>query len=215
MSNLPDPTCGDCIAFSVETKDEKGVSYGKCRFRPEMKRIAESYPYCSSFKVRQDRAMSVAKAAPIRAKGQGRARQTAPIDAFHQKIATLKNPICGDTEGEISMDRDGLKEVLRELLQEETLYGYPQLGQKWHGGKLVMHPRNDELQGKELPLETFFNKIVMIRDRLRVLEAKINGHKTLENTEKVELQGYISKVYGTLTTFNALFAEKDDCFSSK
>jgi len=66
-----------------------------------------------------------------------------------------------------------------------------------------------------VPLETFFHKIVMLRDRLRVLEAKINTHDKLSEQDKIELHGYISKCYGTLTTFNVLFAHKGDQFSSK
>lgn len=113
------------------------------------------------------------------------------------------------------MDRNGLKQVLRELLEEETLYGYPELGGRWEGGTIVLRPADDENQPKEIPLDTFFRKIVMLRDRLRVLEAKINGSSKLEAQEKVELQGYISKCYGTLTTFNVLFRDRDDHFRSK
>lgn len=113
------------------------------------------------------------------------------------------------------MDRDGLKQVLRELLEEETLFGYPELGKRWEGGTIVLRPADAGLQPKEVPLETFFHKIVMLRDRLRVLEAKINAHPDLPQTDKIELEGYISRCYGTLTTFNALFADKADHFSSK
>lgn len=113
------------------------------------------------------------------------------------------------------MDRDGLKQVLRELLTEETLFGYPELARRWDGGTLVLKPADTTVQSKEVPLEQLFHKIVMIRDRLRVLEAKLNGHEKLSETDKVELQGYISRCYGTLTTFNVLFADKDDHFSSK
>jgi hypothetical protein len=113
------------------------------------------------------------------------------------------------------MDREGLKQVLRELLEEETLYGYPEMGARWRDGTLVMKPGTDDNQPKEIPLEAFFHKIVMVRDRLRVLESKINSHNKLEEAEKVDLQGYISKCYGTLTTFNILFQDKEDQFNSK
>ena len=113
------------------------------------------------------------------------------------------------------MDRDGLKQVLRELLEEETLYGYPEIGARWSEGTLVLKPADPDLQPKEIPLESFFHKIVMLRDRLRVLEAKINSQKTLAEAEKVELQGYITKCYGTLTTFNVLFRDTADQFKTR
>jgi hypothetical protein len=113
------------------------------------------------------------------------------------------------------MDRDGLKQVLRELLEEETLYGYAPLGKRWEEGTLVLRPADPSLQPKELSLEAFFHKIVMVRDRLRVLEARINSHEKLNDADRVELQQYISKIYGSLTTFNVLFRDKQDHFSSK
>ena len=85
------------------------------------------------------------------------------------------------------------------------------MGSRWKGGMMVLQPADKSLKAKEVPIETFFHKIVMVRDRLRVMEQRINASK-LSDDEKVELQQYITRIYGSLTTCNVLFAEKDDYF---
>ncbi len=84
------------------------------------------------------------------------------------------------------------------------------LGDKWENGTLKLIPGQENMQEKELPIETFFHKIVLVRDRLRVMEQKINSSENLSDEEKVNLQQYITRIYGSLTTFNVLFKYKED-----
>jgi hypothetical protein len=88
----------------------------------------------------------------------------------------------------------------------------PQLAPKWQGGRIVLQPSDPALAAKEIELDVFFHKVVMVRDNLRVLEQKINAHPKLNDAERVELQHYITKSYGSLTTFNLLFREKEQTF---
>jgi hypothetical protein len=85
------------------------------------------------------------------------------------------------------------------------------MGEKWNGGKMILQPGISGLQSKEIPIEAFFHKIVMVRDRLRVMEQRVNSSK-LSDEEKVDIQQYITRIYGSLTTFNILFADKEDYF---
>lgn len=88
------------------------------------------------------------------------------------------------------------------------------IGDKWKGGNLILEPGDTNLQSKEIPIDTFFHKIVMVRDRLRVMEQKINS-SNLDEQEKIDLQQYITRIYGSLTTFNVLFKIKEQQFTGQ
>jgi len=106
------------------------------------------------------------------------------------------------------------KSLIRILTTYNGIQQQIDLGDRWHNGTLVLKPEDDGLQSKEIPIETFFHKIVMVRDRLRVMEQRINSSK-ITDEEKVNLQQYISRIYGSLTSFNVLFKYKEDHFKGE
>jgi hypothetical protein len=97
-----------------------------------------------------------------------------------------------------------LSNILDQRLHDTQLVP---IATRWRRGNMILKPGDSTLQSKEVPIETFFHKIVMVRDRLRVMEQKINAHKGLEEDEKIDLQQYLTAIYGSLTTFNVLFKE--------
>jgi hypothetical protein len=115
---------------------------------------------------------------------------------------------------EISIEPAGatdLEKLLRRIIREEAGLTPVPLAEKWSGGNMVLRPGRPGLQEKSWSIETFFHKVVMLRNRLRVLEQQING-SDMPDDLKVKLQAYITGCYGTLTSFNVLFAEEEDRF---
>lgn len=123
-------------------------------------------------------------------------------------------PAPGAASSEVTptMHVDELREVIREVIDEQLSLSDIRLSPRWQAGTVTLKPGDPSLQSKEIPLEAFFHKIVMVRDRLRVMEQKINAHKILSDADKVELQQYLTKIYGSLTTFNVLFRDREDLF---
>ena len=116
-----------------------------------------------------------------------------------------------EREGDPELDR--LKEAVREVLSD---YGWLdssiELGGRWQGGAVILEPGRSGTQAKEIPMDAFFKKLIGVREKLRVLEQKINNHPSLNEEEKLELDAYITRCYGSLTTFNALFDNKASHF---
>lgn len=110
--------------------------------------------------------------------------------------------------------RDTTSAVVEALGLEQKDVTVEGLASRWERGNLIMQPADTSLQPKEVPLETFFHKIVMIRNNLRVLEQKVNASDKLTEADKIELQQYITRCYGSLTTFNVLFKDKADQFKT-
>ena len=121
------------------------------------------------------------------------------------KVSELEMPLA-------SLIRDAAHAVVEALGLEQQDAVVEGLANRWQSGTLFMQPADTSLQPKEVPLETFFHKIVMIRNNLRVLEQKVNVSDKLSEADKFDLQQYITRCYGSLTTFNILFKNKDDQF---
>lgn len=118
-----------------------------------------------------------------------------------------------DTSPKTGISITEIEKVMSYVLdQYGALNEVVPLGEKWIGGTMLLQPANKELKPKEIPVEAFFHKIVMLRDRLRVLEQNINSHEVLTDEEKINMQQYITRIYGSLTTFNILFSDKDHYF---
>jgi len=112
-----------------------------------------------------------------------------------------------------SISLEQVEEAITYVLEKYNGISYKvPMGSKWTGGTMILQPTNKDLKAKEIPIEAFFHKIVMVRDRLRVLEQHINSNQKLTDEDKVSMQQYITRTYGSLTTFNVLFANKEDYF---
>ena len=116
----------------------------------------------------------------------------------------------------VSAEVETTSEVEKSLLKILKMWGgiteNVPLGDRWIKGMMLLQPFDKSLKPKEIPIDDFFHKIVMLRDRLRVLEQNINSNKTLSDEEKVNIQQYITRCYGSLTTFNVLFKNKEQYF---
>lgn len=131
--------------------------------------------------------------------------ETIAIDSEFEVIEAAENEV--DTVSFFDVEKS-----LLSILKKWNGLGEPvAIGDKWKGGNMRLEPGQAGLAHKDVPIDTFFHKIVMLRDRLRVMEQKINA-SNLEEIEKVELQQYITRIYGSLTTFNVLFKLQSDYF---
>ena len=210
MSDPLDRRCGSCARFVrvIETIDVTG----------EVKRAGEcllgvwpsplyATSTCSQW-VQRGAFKSRPEPRPVTARRGGRASPAVGVSsAAAAPAAPLTLP-----EDLLDMDADEFKRVLSQVIREELGVGTIELSGRWDGGEMILKPGKEGLQEKRIPLDSLFHKIVMIRDRLRVLEQKINTHPKLASDEKVQLQQYVTGCYGSLTTFNVLFANREDQF---
>jgi hypothetical protein len=150
-------------------------------------------------------------AAAERAAEARRAAARETREAPHEASRTISHAPVRRSEPPVSDDALVPMGAVRRLLREELGLADVEIGERWRGGEVILRPGREGKE-KSVPLDAFFAKVTMVRDRLRVLEQKLNSNPRLDAAEKIELQGYITKCYGSLTTFNVLFADRDDWF---
>lgn len=203
-----DRLCGNCLLWRPNLQDGQGRWVGPCRLQPGRGDLPATAAPCERFLARGSKIPTSAPPEPSR---RSRTLPTSGPTLRRAGAPVASKPVQPDVEiGDIlAMTRNELIEIIQEAMGEGDT---PPLAGKWEGGSIVLKPANPELQPREIPLESLFRKVVMIRDRLRVLEAKVNGHPKMTDGEKVELQSYITRCYGSLTTFNVLFRDKNDHF---
>ena len=131
------------------------------------------------------------------------------IDKTDEKLDEI---IPENVTAEIETHSDVEKSLLKILRLWGGVTENVPLGDKWSGGTISIQPADKSLKPKDIPIADFFHKIVMLRDRLRVLEQNINSNKKLSDEDKVNMQQYITRCYGSLTTFNVLFRNKEQWF---
>jgi hypothetical protein len=201
--------CGNCKLWRAHSVDPVKGWVGNCRVQPNRGLFVPTAPICDVFAPRGEatvqrpeqpevrRVREVPQVGP-RLKRAGQSPEAAPT--------RVSAPV--ELDGDFSMTRDELMQVFLEASGMEEV----PLAPRWEGGVVQMVPGKTDTQAKELPINALFHKVVMVRDRLRTLEQKLNAHPKLSDAEKVELQLYITRCYGSLTTFNVLFRDKDDHF---
>jgi hypothetical protein len=207
--------CGNCLLWRAHSLDAARGWVGTCRLQANRGLFPPSAPVCDKLAPRGEAvaAAQAATAAPARARA---IRNIAPLvrsasGGVRQTQGPDRVPAV-DPRTEVDLEGETMTRAeLMELFLEASGLADVALAPRWEGGRITLVPGNDS-QSKEIPLDSLFHKVVMIRDRLRTLEQKLNAHPKLTDAEKVDLQQYITRCYGSLTTFNILFRDKGDQF---
>ena len=222
--------CGSCKAMVVQLTDRMGRKLGQCDRKPRTGSVAAHDYACPDYRLDRNRLVPGAKVpddadltplqrqrqraldgARERMKRQPRTRRPR-VEEPPPKVKLRQIPLGGEDGEEDEMDRDELKQVLAEVLDEALGISDAPMHKRYRGGSVVIKPADPELAAKDEEIDVLFRKIVTVRDKLRVLEQKINGNDELPHHDKIQLQGYITGCYGALKTFNFLFQDRDDWF---
>jgi hypothetical protein len=194
--------CGSCAFFIPRSTDAAGASSGECRlgcWPAPLRDVAT----CASHQV--------IGARPLPAPARG--GRTARVGVMGASTPARRPAI--PSEVGIDMDQDEFRSVLREILLDELGVRDVELGDRWQNGELVLVPGKAGTAEKRIPIDSLFRKVVLIREKLRVLEQKINNHDKLDDNDRLQLQQYLTQCYGSLTTFNVLFKHKGDQFAGQ
>jgi hypothetical protein len=214
--------CGSCRLWRPILEDERGP-IGPCRLGVRTGDFPGTAPACERYLSRdaalpqapppeRSRRRAVARAAEPTVRPAGRPEREPEREARAVSSAAARpSPLPPLPEELTDMTREEFAQALREALREEE-EAEVRLAPKWEGGTIVLKPGDPATQPKEISLDALLHKVVMIRDRLRVLEQKINAHEKLTDAEKVDMQQYVTRCYGSLTTFNLLFRDENDRF---
>jgi len=199
MAESPEKSCGSCGAFTQYAVHPQLGSVGACA------RGMISYPVPATAICGEYRARGTAhELAPLKV------RKPVAREPAAAAVVVRRPPL--PEEIDLDMDIATFRSVLQEVLREELGIGETRIQPRFQGGELILKPGKEGTAEKRIPLETFFHKIVMIRDKLRVLEQRVNAHSGLTDEDKVTMQQYITACYGTLTTFNVLFSDPAEGF---
>ncbi len=210
MAGDPERRCGTCARFVrvIETFDDTGEvkRHGECLLGVWPSPLYDTST-CSQWVLRgafKSRPETTPRRTPT-------ARSARSSSGATETIMERERPLVLP-EDLLDMDADEFRRVLAHVIRDELGVSKIEITGRWEGGEMILKPGKEGTAEKRIPLDSLFHKVVLIRDKLRVLEQKINSHPKLADDEKMQLQQYITGCYGSLTTFNVLFSNRDDQF---
>ena len=221
--------CGACTKFKRDFGGSTGKVYGHCEVKPRAGSLTSTDFKCDVYV--QLEALGGAGGGAARREPPARRPSVNPfevtVETPHRppkprpappppKVTVNRRREIEDSEpvelGGSEMDRGTLRRIVQEAIEDSLGIGEVELLERFVGGTVVIRPGTPGTQDKEIPSDGLMTKVVAVRENLRVLEAKLNAHPKLDDADRVQLQQYITRCYGSLTTFNALFRNRDDWF---